>query len=104
MRGLAFDDPERPECQNLLTLYMLLSGQSKSQVAAECAEMGWGQFKPLLTEATIEALRSIQQKYRDLTEDRSYIKTVLQQGRDKAEAVAQQTLDAAKDALGFAKE
>ena len=104
MRGLTFDDPERPECQNLLMLYMLLSGQSKSAVAAECAEMGWGQFKPLLTETTIEALRPIQEKYRDLTEDRSYIKAILQQGRDQAEAVAQQTLQMAKDALGFARE
>ncbi len=104
MRGLTFDDSERPECQNLLMLYMLLSGQSKSAVAAECAEMGWGQFKPLLTETTIEALKPIQEKYRDLTEDRSYIKTVLQQGRDQAEAVAQQTLQRAKDALGFARE
>jgi tryptophanyl-tRNA synthetase len=104
MRGLTFDDPARPECQNLLMLYMLLSGQSKPAVAAECAEMGWGQFKPLLTETTIEALKPIQEKYRDLTEDRSYIKAVLQQGRDQAEAVAQQTLQAAKDALGFAKE
>jgi tryptophanyl-tRNA synthetase len=103
MRGLTFDNPERPECQNLLMLYMLLSGQSKSAVAAECAEMGWGQFKPLLTETTVEALRPIQEKYRDLTEDRSYIKTVLQQGRDQAEAVAQQTLQRAKDALGFAR-
>jgi tryptophanyl-tRNA synthetase len=103
-RGLTFDDPERPECQNLLTLYMLLSGQSKSAVAAECAEMGWGQFKPLLTETTIEALRPIQEKYRDLTEDRSYIKAILQQGREQAEGVAQQTLQAAKDALGFARE
>jgi tryptophanyl-tRNA synthetase len=103
LRGLAFDDPTRPECQNLLTLYLLLSGQSKAEVAAECAEMGWGQFKPLLTETTIEALRPIQEKYCDLTQDRSYIQTVLRQGRDQAEVVAQQTLQAAKDALGYTR-
>lgn len=103
VRGLTFDDPARPECQNLLTLYLLLSGQSKAKVAADCAEMGWGQFKPLLTETTIEALRPIQEKYRDLTQDRSYIQSVLRQGRDQAQEVAQQTLQAAKDALGFAR-
>ncbi|MBO0349067.1 tryptophan--tRNA ligase, partial [Phormidium pseudopriestleyi FRX01] len=47
MRGLVFDDPERPECHNLLTLYQLLSGKTKDEVAAECQDMGWGQFKPL---------------------------------------------------------
>jgi tryptophanyl-tRNA synthetase len=58
VRGLAFGDPDRPECNNLLTLYMLLSGQSQEAVAAECADMGWGQFKPLLTETMVSALRT----------------------------------------------
>ncbi|MDR9404157.1 MAG: tryptophan--tRNA ligase, partial [Halothece sp. Uz-M2-17] len=40
VKGLTFDDPERPECDNLLSLYMLLSGKSKETVAAECQDMG----------------------------------------------------------------
>ncbi|KAB1991081.1 tryptophan--tRNA ligase, partial [Haemophilus parainfluenzae] len=55
-RGLWFDDPERPECHNLLSLYMLLSNQTKAAVAKECQEMGWGQFKPLLAETAVAAL------------------------------------------------
>ncbi len=103
VRGLAFDDPARPECQNLLMLYWLLSGKTKADVAVECADMGWGQFKPLLAETAIEALQPIQAKYRDLMGDRGHIKTILQQGRNQAEAVAEQTLQAAKDALGYAR-
>jgi tryptophanyl-tRNA synthetase len=103
VRGLAFDNPDRPECQNLLMLYMLLSGKAKAEVATECADMGWGQFKPLLTETTIEALRPIQEKYRNLTEDRSYIQSILKKGQEQAEIVAQQTLQAAKDVLGYAR-
>jgi tryptophanyl-tRNA synthetase len=103
VRGLAFDNPDRPECQNLLMLYLLLSGKTKAEVVLECAEMGWGQFKPLLAETTIEALRPIQEKYRNLTEDRSYIQSILKKGREQAEIVAQQTLLAAKDALGYAR-
>jgi tryptophanyl-tRNA synthetase len=41
-RGLWFDDPERPECHNLLSLYMILSGQTKAAVAAECQGHGLG--------------------------------------------------------------
>jgi tryptophanyl-tRNA synthetase len=103
MRGLTFDNPDRPECQNLLMLYLLLSGKAKEDVAAECADMGWGQFKPLLAETTIEALRPIQEKYRDLTADRSYIRSILKKGQEQAEIVAQHTLLAAKDALGYAR-
>lgn len=100
-RGLTFDDPARPECRNLLTLYQLLSGQSKESVAADCAEMGWGQFKPLFTEATIEALKPIQARYQTLTDDRGQVEAVLREGKEAAEVVAQQTLQAVKDALGF---
>jgi len=53
---MTFDDPERPECNNLLSLYMLLAGKTKQEVASECQDMGWGQFKPLLTQTVIAAL------------------------------------------------
>ncbi|MEL6350948.1 MAG: tryptophan--tRNA ligase [Cyanobacteria bacterium J06627_28] len=100
-RGLEFDNPERPECNNLLGLYQLLSNQSKEAVAAECKEMGWGQFKPLLAETAVEALRPIQEKYAALMDDRAYLQQVLDDGRDKARAVAAPTLAKVKAAMGF---
>ncbi len=101
MRGLTFDDPERPECNNLLTLYMLLSGQTKEAVAEECAAMGWGQFKPLLTETMVEALRPIQEKFQALMDDRTYLESGLRQGSDKATEIASNTLSKTKAALGY---
>lgn len=100
-RGLWFDDPQRPESNNLLTLYMLLSGKTKEEVAAECKEMGWGQFKPLLTETTINALKPIQDKYHAVMNDKGYLESVLRDGREKAEAIANQTLADVKAALGY---
>jgi len=101
VKGLTFDDPERPECDNLLSLYMLLSGKTKEAVAAECQEMGWGQFKPLLVEATVEALRPIQETYQQLMTEPGYLDSVLREGQEKASAIAQQTLSRVKDALGY---
>jgi tryptophanyl-tRNA synthetase len=100
-RGLEFDNPDRPECNNLLTLYMLLSGQTKAAVAAECQDMGWGQFKPLITETTIAALEPIRTKYDEIMADPGYLKAVLKSGQEKAEIVANQTLNKAKTALGY---
>jgi tryptophanyl-tRNA synthetase len=102
VRGLAFSDPDRPECNNLLTLYMVLSGQTQAAVAAECADMGWGQFKPLLTETMVEALRPIQTKFAELTDDRSYLESVLDKGRKKAQKIANRTLKKVKTAMGYA--
>lgn len=101
VRGLEFDNLERPECHNLLSLYMLLSEQTKEAVAAECQEMGWGQFKPLLTETVIEALKPIQDKYQEIIGDRPYLESVLREGRQKAEAIAASTLAEVKKALGY---
>ena len=100
-RGLEFDNPERPECQNLLGIYQLLSNQSKEAVAAECKGMGWGQFKPLLAETTVEALRPIQEKYDELMSDRTYLTQVLANGKERAQAVATPTLQKVKAAMGF---
>jgi tryptophanyl-tRNA synthetase len=101
IKGLVFDDPERPECHNLLTLYQLLGNKTKDEVAAECQDMGWGQFKPLLTETAIAALQPIQTKYKELIDNRDYLNTVLREGAAAADAVASQTLTRVKNALGY---
>jgi tryptophanyl-tRNA synthetase len=101
VRGLEFDNPERPECNNLLTLYLLMSGKSKQEVAAECQDMGWGQFKPLLTETTIQHLAPIQQKYKAIMDDTAYLESVLREGGEKARTIANHTLGQVKRALGY---
>jgi tryptophanyl-tRNA synthetase len=98
--GLNFAN-DRPECNNLLGLYGIFTGKSKGEVTAECSEMGWGKFKPLLTDATIAALTPIQAKYQEIMTDKSYLDSVLKQGKEKAESVANVTLKRVKDALGY---
>jgi len=102
-RGLEFGNPDRPETDNLLGLYAILSGKGREQAASECAEMGWGQFKPMLAEATVNALEPIQERYRDLMRDPDELDQVLNTGREKAETVANATLERVRDALGFAR-
>ena len=102
-RGLEFGNPDRPETDNLLGLYAILSGRGREAAAAECAEMGWGQFKPLLAETIVSALEPIQFRHRELMADRSELERVLADGQSKAEAVANATLERVRDALGFAK-
>jgi tryptophanyl-tRNA synthetase len=99
--GLEFDNPERPEADNLLGLYALLSGRGRQAVAAECAAMGWGAFKPLLAEAAVEALRPLQERYGALRQDPGTLHRVLEEGRERAGAVAQGTLGRVREALGF---
>ncbi len=101
IKGLVFDDPERPECHNLLSLYQILANKTKQEVATECQDMGWGQFKPLLTEVTVESLKPIQDKYQEIMDNKDYLNSVLKEGAAKAEEVANTTLSRVKDALGY---
>lgn len=100
IRGLSFDQ-DRPEARNLLTLYTVLSGKTKAEAALECQDMGWGEFKPLLTETLINALKPIQEKYKEIMDDRGYLDSVLRQGREQAETIANQTLKRVKAAFGY---
>jgi tryptophanyl-tRNA synthetase len=99
--GLEFGNPERPEADNLLGLYALLSGRGREAAAAECAAMGWGSFKPLLAETVVEALRPVQERYSELRRDPATLEAVLRSGRERADAVAQTTLERVRSALGF---
>ena len=84
-----------------MTLYELFSAKTKEEVITECQDLGWGKFKPLLTEATIEALTPIQTKYKAVMDNQGYLKSVLAEGKQKAEAIANQTLEKVKKSLGY---
>ncbi|MEM8715124.1 MAG: tryptophan--tRNA ligase [Cyanobacteria bacterium P01_G01_bin.4] len=100
-RGLQFDDPDRPEASNLIGLYYLLSGKDKDAVATECAEMGWGQFKPLLAETAIAALEPIHLRYREIIQEPGYLDRLLKNNAERAAAVADETLSRVRQAMGF---
>ncbi|MCP9818104.1 tryptophan--tRNA ligase [Synechococcus sp. Cruz-9H2] len=99
--GLEFGNPERPEADNLLGLYALLSGVGREAAARQCAQMGWGQFKPLLAEAAVEALRPLQERYDEILAEPGYLDQVLRSGRERASAVAEASLERVRTAMGF---
>lgn len=100
--GLEFGNPDRPESNNLLTIYELSTGKSREDVIAEVGDLRWGEFKPLLAEAIIEHLRPIQEKYHEVRSDDGALELILERGAEDAAEVANQTVDDIRDALGFA--
>lgn len=101
-RGMVFDDPNRPECNNLLGIYAAVTGLEKSVVADECADLSWGEFKPKLTDAVVAHLEPIQTKYHQTMADEASLNEIVKQGKERAEEIATQTLDSVKDAIGLA--
>jgi tryptophanyl-tRNA synthetase len=68
---------------------------------AECGSLRWGDFKPRLAEALVEHLTPIQINYERITEDPTYLDSVLAEGADKANESATRTLDNCRQAMGF---
>mmetsp|Transcript_10030 Transcript_10030/g.28942 ORF Transcript_10030/g.28942 Transcript_10030/m.28942 type:complete len:601 (-) Transcript_10030:420-2222(-) len=101
VQGLEYGNPDRPECTNLLTMLSAISDQPVDAILQQYGDLGWGAFKPVLTDALVEHLGPIQQRYRNLVSDPSYLQSILRQGAEKANAVASQTLSEAKDAMGY---
>lgn len=99
--GLEFDNPERPECNNLLSIYQLITGKTKQEVAEECQTLNWGAFKPLLTDALIDHLHPIQVRYAEIMSDPGYLDNVLAEGAGKATTIADATLNNIYQAMGF---
>ncbi|XP_045799401.1 tryptophan--tRNA ligase, chloroplastic/mitochondrial [Trifolium pratense] len=100
---LEFDNPERPECNNLLSIYELASGKTKEEVVKECENMNWGTFKPLLTDALIDHLHPIQVRYEELMSDSGYLDKVLEDGARKAADIADATVHNVYQAMGFSR-
>ncbi|KAK3438364.1 hypothetical protein EUGRSUZ_C02982 [Eucalyptus grandis] len=99
--GLEFDNPDRPECNNLLSIYQLVSGKTKEEVAKECQDMSWGSFKPLITDALIDHLHPIQVRYEEIMSDSAYLDGVLAEGAARATEIADATLNNVYQAMGF---
>ena len=102
LHGVEWDNPERPESTNLLNIYAAVQpGRTREDILEEVKDMKWGEFKPLLAEAVVAHLEPIQKRYAEVRADEEYLRGVLKEGAEAADAIASKTLKSAKVAMGF---
>jgi tryptophanyl-tRNA synthetase len=102
--GLTFDEENRPEVTNLLSIFKILSGRSElSNLDIEAHFEGKGSkaLKDELTEVTIETLRPIREKYEQLCATPELIDKVMKDAKERVEPIAKQTLATAKSRVGL---
>src|SRR6185295_13435926 len=83
-------DESRPAINNLLEIYHLITGRSQREAEEHFAGKGYAQLKGDLADATVEFLRPIQQRVREISDEQ--LNAILAQGREKAEQIASVTL------------
>ena len=95
------NNPNRPEARNLLMIYSILSGQNIHDLQNDLSDTGWGTFKKLIADQLIESLKPIQKEYQILIDDPYELNKILLDGQEKAEIVANTTLNRVKKSIGF---
>ena len=99
------DSPEgladRPEAANLIGIYAALSDRPEAEVCAEFAGAEFSRFKAQLIEVAVEALAPLGTEMRRLRADPAAIDAVLNDGAERARALAGPVLAEARAAVGF---
>ncbi len=94
---------ERPEANNLITIYATLADKTKAQVVAEFAGQQFSQFKPKMAELCVEKLSPITTRMRDLMNDPGEIDRILARGAEKARTIADPVMRDVTKLMGFWK-
>ena len=100
-RNLTFDREGRPGVSALLTTGALCSGRTEQDIAAEIGNGGGGALKAFVTEAVNSYLAPIRARREELAADMDYVKDVLHEGNRQARAIAAETLDEVREAMGM---
>ncbi len=100
-RNITFDREGRPGVSALLTTGALCSGRTEQDIAAEIGNGGGGALKAFVTEAVNRYLAPIRARREELAADMDYVKDVLHEGNRQARAIAAETLDEVREAMGM---
>jgi tryptophanyl-tRNA synthetase len=91
----------RPEADNLVGIYAALSGRSKADVLREFGGGQFSSFKNALVELCVAKLSPIASEMKRLVADPGHVDAILVDGAERASAIAHETMQAAKDIVGF---
>lgn len=89
-----------PGVRNLLALYQILRGLSQDDVERTFAGSGYGDLKKGVLEAIYDTLHPIRERYREIIERPAELEGILEEGADRARALARPTLERVKAAVG----
>ena len=92
---------EKPGISNLINIYTAVTGKTIEETEKEFASSGYGDFKIAVGEAVANMLKPIQDRYKELTQDKAYIDKVIKENAEKAGYYANKTLRKVHKKIGF---
>ncbi|MCX6794682.1 MAG: tryptophan--tRNA ligase [Candidatus Falkowbacteria bacterium] len=95
---ITYDLVNKPAIANLLTIYAQLGTRQVKRLEKDYAGHGYGEFKKDLAEVVAKFLEDFQKKYNRISDDD--VVKILEDGRKKAEAIAQKKLEEVRKLIG----
>lgn len=95
---IEYDLENKPALSNLLTIYAILGNREIPRLVKDYRGKGYGDFKKGLADVVEKFLKAFQEKYNSISDDR--VKEILEEGRVKAEKIAQKKLEEARRLIG----
>jgi len=92
---------DRPEAENLLSIYAALSDMTLDAAIAQFAGQQFSGFKTALADLTVARLEPINREMRRLLDDPAEIDRILADGAQKARAIAAPIMAEVKAKVGF---
>lgn len=99
--GVVRYSDEQPGISNLINIMCTVTNKKPEDIEKEYEGVGYAKFKSDVADALIEELRPVQEKVKELLQDKSYIEQVYKTGAEKASSVAYKTLRKMQRKLGL---
>jgi len=93
----------RPEADNLVGIYAALGDRTRADVLKEFGGSQFSAFKSSLVDLAVAKLGPIGADMKRLGQDPGYIDQVLADGSERAGEIAEKTMNAVKDIVGFVR-
>lgn len=99
-RRITYDPDARPQVASLLLLAALCQGREPLAIAEEIGDGGAAALKRVVTESVNEHLAPLRARRADYARDPGHVRKLLRDGNERANAVAEATLEEVREAMG----
>jgi tryptophanyl-tRNA synthetase len=98
---IKYDPKRKPGISNLLVIYSLFSKKPIEKIEEKFKNGSYEKFKKALVEIVIKSLEPFWKKRETLLKREVFVKEILEKGRQKAQTIAQSTIQEVKEKMGL---
>ncbi len=98
---IKFDSEKKPGVSNLMQIYSAITDKNMQEIEEEFEGKGYGDFKVAVANSVIDNLKPVQEKYKEILQNKDYLKEIYTKGAESARKLASKTLEDVKNKIGI---